>query len=391
MVPGFGCGDDTPELVPASTTASATEVPAAPTGPATIAAATAMPTTRWRWDSGLFNNIIWVRAAEDVVAASYGGLYEGPNNFSPKPGGVALLDAATGNQLWRVSTETQAFPAALIGNLVVVGTGNGTVFALDRATGAERWRLAFDGIPYQVMNGSGVLVVADADPETWGPGGLVDKTRLAGRVWGVDPATGKVLWKASVGSFNAFIATDGRLVAAAAATTQGHGETAVFEAQTGRELWRVPVEASSPPSIRDDLVVVPGTQLRALNAQTGASRWQVAPANGGTFFFPAVVGGNVIAGTNTHTLELFSASNGTRQMLVQTGECGGYWLEVTGETYGLLCGGLVRLEQGPTGAWQIVTVLIPQGSIDSAAPLGKGVVFSSGIGSSPEYVAFIQP
>ena len=145
---------------------------------------------RWRWESGLFNVVIWTQANGSKVAASYGGLYEGPSNFSPKPGGLALLDALSGKEIWRHDTPTQAFPAAFNAGVVAVGTGDGTVFAWDEATGAERWRLSFDGIPFQVMRAASVFVVADADPETWGPNGLVDKTRLGGRVWGVDPATG---------------------------------------------------------------------------------------------------------------------------------------------------------------------------------------------------------
>lgn len=348
------------------------------------------PTTVHRWDSGLFHVIIWLRANSDVVAASYGGLYEGPSNFSPKPGGLALLEPGSATQRWRVETETQAFPAAFTSDVVVVGTGNGTVFAFDRTTGAERWRMSFDGIPYQVSSAGGVLVVADADPENWGPNGLVDKTRLGGRVWGVDPRTGAVLWKKIVGSFNAFIAADGGLVVASSSSPSVNGETTVFEAATGKELWRKTGESSSPPAIQGDLVVVPNAQMSALDARTGQQRWTVQPHNGGTFFFPAIVGDAVVASTNTGTIEVRDLDDGLETAYVELGKCGGGWFEFKGLPYGLPCGGLARLEHDSAG-WKFVWVLIPQGSIDSAAPVGSQIALSTGIGSAPDQVLFIEP
>lgn len=386
------CSSD--ENVPSPTTTAPTA--AHTTQPSAVN--TAMPiresgkstTTVHRWDSGLFNVIIWLRADNNVVAASYGGLYEGPNAFSPKPGGMALLEAGSATQRWRVETATHAFPAAFASDVVVVGTGNGTVLAFDRTTGAERWRMSFDGIPYQVIAAGNVLVVADGDPETWGPNGLVDKTRLGGRVWGVDPGTGSVLWKKTVGSFNAFIAVDGGLVVASSSSPSVDGETAVFEAATGKELWRKKGESSSPPVIKGDLVVLPNAAMRAFDTRSGQLRWTAEPRNGGTYFFPAIIGDVVVASTNIGTIEVRDPKDGSEIAFAQLGECGGNWFELKGVPYGLVCGGLVRLEHGSTG-WSLVRVLQPQGSIDSAAPVGSQIALSTGIGTAPDQVLIIEP
>ncbi|MEO8540773.1 MAG: PQQ-binding-like beta-propeller repeat protein [bacterium] len=350
---------------------------------------------RWRWDSGLFNVVMWVRASGAKVAASYGGLYEGPGNFSSRPGGVALLDAATGTELWRRDTPTQAFPAAFANGVVAAGTGDGTVFAWDQATGAERWRLSFDGIPFQVVQSASLFVVADADPETWGPNGLVDKTRLGGRVWGVDSATGTVLWKTSVGSFNAFIAVEslltGGFIAASSSSPTGDGNTVAIEPLTGNVRWSKPVEASSPPAVEGSLLVVPGASMEAFDLTSGAPRWSAPAPGGGTYFFPGITGNTVVSGTNTGSLNVLDARDGHLLASAQMGECAsGQWFQGFGLAYALFCGSLVRMDHATAG-WTLVRILTAQGPIDSAAGAGTGIVLSTGIGSAPEQVLFIEP
>lgn len=390
-----------PTVMMASPTAAATRAESPAPSPAAVPTITRSEAVkinlRWRWDSGLFNVITWVRANGARVAASHGGLHDGQGDFSLKPGGVALLDAATGTELWRRETPTQAFPAAFAGGVVAAGTGDGTVFAWDEANGAERWRLSFDGIPFQVIPAAGVLVVADADPETWGPKGLVDKTRLGGRVWGVDPASGTVLWKESVGSFNAFVAVEnlptGGLVAVSSSSPAADGSTVVIEPETGKERWRKPLEASSPPAVEGSLLVVPGSTLRALDLTTGDERWAVAPPGGGAYFFPGISANAVVSGANTGSLDLRDARDGRLLATSRVGECvsrPAEWLSGLVSGLGLLCGSLVRLI--PEGAgWNAVTLLTPQGTIDSVAASGAGVALSTGIGFTPEQVLFIEP
>jgi outer membrane protein assembly factor BamB len=238
-----------------------------------------------------------------------------------------------------------------------------------------------------------VVIVADADPETWGPNGLVDKTRLRGRVWGIDPATGTPIWKKTVGTFSAFVATDGWLVVAASSSGQNNGEAAAFEAQTGRELWRIPAGVSSPPAVRDGVVLLPSSELSALEANTGRRLWSREPIRGGTFSFPAIVGDVAVATSNTGTAELTAMAGHTPGSLIAYAEVGdsrGEWFERNGEIWGLVRGGLVRVESSPSG-WRYVVVLIPQGAIDSASPAPQGIAFSTGIGSAPETVALLEP
>jgi outer membrane protein assembly factor BamB len=54
---------------------------------------------------------------------------------------LQAVDARTGKERWRLTTERPVWSSpAVVGDLVYVGDGSGTVYALDRTTGEERWR-----------------------------------------------------------------------------------------------------------------------------------------------------------------------------------------------------------------------------------------------------------
>ena len=55
-----------------------------------------------------------------------------------------------------------------------------------------------------------------------------------------------------------------------------------------------------------------------------------------------------------------------------------------------MCGSLVRLQKAFAG-WKLVAVLIPQGAIDSMDASGAAIVFSTGIGTAPDQVLFVEP
>ncbi len=54
---------------------------------------------------------------------------------------LQAVDARTGRELWRVATERPVWSSpAIAGDMVYVGDGSGTVYAIERASGRERWR-----------------------------------------------------------------------------------------------------------------------------------------------------------------------------------------------------------------------------------------------------------
>ncbi|MEO6399142.1 MAG: PQQ-binding-like beta-propeller repeat protein [Tepidiformaceae bacterium] len=269
-----------PSLAPSQPVA--TESP-----PTTPTPTKGLPTPPWAapWLAPEHDQWVWVRAEPGLLLLSYGGEYACCDNFSLRSGGVAAVDPKNGHELWRVGTAAQAFPAVLVGDTVVFGTGDGTVFGLDASTGRTLWQKIFAGIPFQVLTAGSTVVVADADPEVWGPGGMVDKTRLAGRVAGLNPATGETRWETKVGAFSALAATNGDTLVVAAAQGVAGAEIAAFDTSTGSERWRQATEhVPSPPVVAGKLVLIPGARLSALELASGKQVWSAAPANGDIYF-----------------------------------------------------------------------------------------------------------
>ncbi|MBL8795633.1 MAG: PQQ-binding-like beta-propeller repeat protein [Planctomycetia bacterium] len=124
----------------------------------------------------------------------------------PEAHRVEALDAGTGKKLWDYTAGGRVdTPPTLYGGLCLFGCRDGRVYALDSATGELRWR--FLAAPYErgmvahnqvestwplfgsVAVADGVLVVAAGrHPET--NGGI--------HAYGLDPATGRMLWKRTI-------------------------------------------------------------------------------------------------------------------------------------------------------------------------------------------------
>jgi outer membrane protein assembly factor BamB len=322
---------------------------------------------------------------------AYGKEYECCDNFFMAPAG--LLDAKDGHELWRFDTPAHAFRAALLEDRVVFGTSDGTVYALAVADGKELWRMDFPGVPAQAVLAGNVVVIADADPETWGPNGIADKTRMAGRAWALDPATGEVKWQVQAGGFNAFVAANDDVVLVASYSARDQDEVVAVDAATGRERWRKTTgSVSSPPAITGQLALVPGSKLRAFDLTTGAVKWAVEPEGGGTFVFPFVSGDLVAVGTNTGPLHVRSVADGKLIAAGTIGDCSIQPFEAGAKLYTLACNGLLRVDPQGGGGAKIEPFFIPQGSVDSVAVTGDLIVFATGIGGpNPEAVLAVRP
>jgi outer membrane protein assembly factor BamB len=140
--------------------------------------------------------------------------------FVTRPGGLQAVEAATGNDLWRLP-DRLGLPAAAPGWLGV-RDADGSFSAHDPETGAVRWTVA-----------SGVE--GDLPP--------------------------------TLGSDVAVVA--------------GHG-LAVLEQATGRVRWSAETEATTPAVVHGDSVLVGQTDgtLRCWSLGTGAPRWSSSPGRG---------------------------------------------------------------------------------------------------------------
>jgi outer membrane protein assembly factor BamB len=217
-------------------------------------------------------------------------------------GNVYALDLTTGKERWRVKTggKMRATPSVKDG-VVVVGGWDGRVYAIELATGKTRWvhRTVGDTLDlkregYDRRAIQSTAAIAD--------GNVFFGSRDDG-FYAVDFATGERKWRSSHGTswvVGSPAVRDGR---AYVGSSDGHFIHAV-EVASGRELWRMPVGSNvlSSPVLTGDLLVV-GTgntgagrgELLALEVATGVVRWRL-PLGDAVWSSPVVAGHEIYIG-----------------------------------------------------------------------------------------------
>ena len=230
-------------------------------------------------------------------------------------GNVYALDLTTGKERWRVKTggKVRATPSVRDG-VAVVGSWDGRVYAIDMATGRTRWvhrtvgdtlDLKHEGYDRRAIQSTAAIA----------EGNVFLGSRDDG-FYALDFATGDQKWRAShhtswvVGSP---AVRDGR---AYVGSSDGHFIHSV-EVASGRELWRTPVGSNvlSSPVLTGDLLVV-GTantnagrgELLALDASTGVVRWRL-PFGDAVWSSPVVVGNQIYIGCDDGSVVAIEEAN----------------------------------------------------------------------------------
>jgi eukaryotic-like serine/threonine-protein kinase len=128
------------------------------------AVATATGKLAWRVD----HHMSWVNTSPAIAD---GVVYAGSSDERF----LQAVDARTGRELWRLATERPVWSSpAVVGDMVYVGDGSGTIYAVERATGRERWRyktgrrifsspVIEDGLLYVGNDDGGVYAIRGAD------------------------------------------------------------------------------------------------------------------------------------------------------------------------------------------------------------------------------------
>ena len=266
-------------------------------------------------------------------------------------GAVAALDAATGKLIWKTQVVTQP-PAPTRRNaagtqmfgpaggaiwssptidarrgLLYVATGDSytdvkedgsdSIIAIELASGQVKWRTQVTaGDNY--MSGCETAPLANC-PKSLGHdfdfgaapvlaelprgGDILLAGQKSGAVYGIDPASGHVLWKTQVGAGGPLggvewgMANDGRRLYVGVAdafmpSPPGRPGLAALDPATGRQLWRAPTPhlpcawtggapcltgVSAAPTVADGVVFAGDMngRLRAYAAATGKLLWEV--------------------------------------------------------------------------------------------------------------------
>ena len=181
------------------------------------------------------------------------------------PANVALLGV---RQAWSAKLGDVSFPltTSVSGNTVAVASNNGTLLALDSATGRELWRASV-GTPLSAGVGSDgkVTAVVTRDNEV------------------VALEAGRLLWRQRLGAqtYTAPLVAGGRVFLLAADRS-----VTAFDGQTGRRLWNqqrtgealVLGQSSVLMAVGDSLVAGMSGRLVGMNPANGSTRWEAAIA-----------------------------------------------------------------------------------------------------------------
>jgi outer membrane protein assembly factor BamB len=172
------------------------------------------------------------RTSADDPLVSEGVVYVGTwHETHPLTGGLAALDAETGQILWihdfaPRSPELDSYcPSHPVTSesLVIASAADGRIYGLDRATGDTRW--VAPAVEGYIYNDWRWLELA---------GSTVIATSMSGSAMGFDAETGAPLWTTYIhgASLLGDIATDGNVAVISL------GEVVTLDVKTGVILWR---------------------------------------------------------------------------------------------------------------------------------------------------------
>jgi len=196
-------------------------------------------------------------------------LFRGPNRDGAFPG---TLPHRRPKAAWTFQTAGPVHGSPIwVDGLVLVGSGDGSFYAIEGVSGAERWRFKTGG--------------AVDGPAAYAAGNVIFQSR-DGNLYAADVRTGRQRWKVSLGADLPFkwgwdyflsgpAAAGSRVIAGS-----GNGEVLALDAATGAVAWKYRTEGRvrSSPAIADGVVYAGSFDghLYALDADTGALVWKFA-------------------------------------------------------------------------------------------------------------------
>lgn len=204
----------------------------------------------------------WTYAAGAVESASL--LYENVLFVTTLQGSLVCLDKNTGEEIWKFTTEEDSQPIrsspATDGSIICFGSDDGQVFGVDRASGRLLWKTDVrGGVFASPIIASGMVIVGT----------------IKGNVIAIDAETGVQRWSYETGS---------RVYSAAAGAGtvvyvgSANGVLHALDRETGALVWKFEAGSviSSAPLVASGLVYVGSLDkmLYVLDAATGNEVWK---------------------------------------------------------------------------------------------------------------------
>ena len=266
-------------------------------------------------------------------------------------GGVAALDAATGEKKWKVDLDTRLGGAVGVGsNTVLVGGIEGDVFALEAETGAQRWHTyaSSEVLAAPAVSGDMAIVqsqddrvvglnIADGE-KRWqfkadvpvlsirgtSPPMISDELCIVsfanGKVHAISPTTGSSVWETRVAvpqgrtELERMVDIDGRPVQVGEVlyVASYQGRIGALAMASGRGIWFQ--DASTTHDLAYGLAQVYLVQkndaVKALRSNSGQQIWINEQLKYRKLSSPAVVGGYMVVGDAEGYLHVLSQTDG---------------------------------------------------------------------------------
>jgi outer membrane protein assembly factor BamB len=212
-----------------------------------------------------------------------------------------------GNEGWDYFTSSPL----VADSLVIVGSGDGTVYAFDATSGAERWRVKTDGrVRSSPAVADGVVYVGSAD----------------GHLYAIGLEMGGLLWRfetEGASNVSADFGFDRKTIQSSPAVVDGtvyfgsrDGGTYAVDASSGRLRWHydhtTPWVISSPAISNGSLFsgTSDGLYVHSLDLETGEENWRFETGNR-VFSSPAISGDVMYVGTHSRRLLALETASGS--------------------------------------------------------------------------------
>jgi len=224
---------------------------------------------------------------------------------------LVALDEETGAERWRfpVSSEVLSSPAADLGT-AVVHTNDGHVYGVDSAFGQQKWRYDHQ-VPVLTLRGSSAPVIAN---------GTVYIGQAGGKLVALELDTGKPVWDVTItvpggrSELSRIVDIDGDPLVSSglvyAASYQG--DVVAVGSATGSLVWRHKLSSYNDLAANWRYVFATDENgvVWALDGDTGAVRWKQEKLKRRQLSAPAVLDDYVVVGDFEGYLHWLSADTG---------------------------------------------------------------------------------
>ncbi|MEO5812830.1 MAG: outer membrane protein assembly factor BamB [Rhodanobacter sp.] len=213
-------------------------------------------------------------------------------------GHVYAANAKNGDPRWNAQLSAAVLASPVIsGDLVVVRTQDGRVYGLDAASGERRWVYDQGNVPLLSLRGNGSLLVAN---------GVVFMGTDDGKLVALREDTGARLWEQNLASgegrteIDRLNDADGSVLLEGSTlyTAAYHGNLVAVDGPSGRPLWAHPLSSFNGLAANQQAIfaVNDESQVWAFDKSGGADMWKNDALKYRWLTGPAVQGNYVVVG-----------------------------------------------------------------------------------------------